>query len=129
MEPHSYDIPDDERLWRRLNRPEWIVTNPDGTRRISSVAFKDNTGDEGRVSVHIASLTTIERVFQVWPPISGVAEITAGVPRSLGHTVIHDPLEDDESHALICPPKVYGSKREKTDAKKMAQAACLIDHP
>jgi hypothetical protein len=127
MPPRIYDpIDGDEVLWRRLTSPDWITLNPDGSQRISSAAFKDNTGDEGRVSVHIARETTEEKVFSIPPVCYGIAEIRASVPQSLGHRVQHTPTSEDYSHASIIPPDVYGSSRKKSDSKRMANSAQLI---
>jgi hypothetical protein len=121
------EIADNDLLWRRLTAEQWIKSTPEG-RRVSSAAFKNNAEDEV-LSVHLARLTTIENVFLAPPVCLAVAEISAGVPRGLGHRVIHSPTEDDWSHASITPPPGYRSSKKKSDAKLMALSARLIDSP
>ena len=119
-------IGDDEILWRRLI-PAWIVRNPDGTfLRASSAAFDD--GIDGEVSVHLASLTTTDRVLEGRRDDSVVA-LPARFPRSLGHVVVRDPKPDDPSHALICPPPGLRGKRKRKDALLMAKEAGLVTGP
>ncbi len=120
-------ITDDEALWRRITpRPTLIVEGEDGKPRPSSGAFIDR--ETGEVSVHRAKLTTLEQVLTGHPGV-GVAEINAGLPRSLGHALVPDPTEDDPSHALICPPPSAGTGRRKTDARRMATAATWVFPP
>ncbi len=108
-------IPDDERLWRRIAPNQ--LKPIDGTGfEISSAAFRDKTGD---LSVHLASLTTRERVLASWPAFS-LAELRAAVPRSLEMKVVRDPLPEDPSHALVCP---YATKRQ---AKELARRSTLV---
>ena len=90
-------IGDDEALWRRI-RPEWVHRNPDGTVRPMSVAFQDRLS--GEVSFQRAALTTVEQVLKDHPHES-IAEIRAGLIRSLGYAVSLDP--NDPAHVLICP--------------------------
>lgn len=127
--PHLIEpIDGEEVLWRRLTDPAWIVTNPDGTKRISSAAFKDSTEDR-IVSVHIASLTSLERVMATPPVCFGIAAILTRHPEQLGHVVRHTPTPEDFSHASIIPPAAYGSSRRKRDTKDMAGFATLVEGP
>jgi hypothetical protein len=122
MGPRTDDptIGDDEPLWRRI-LPSWIVHNSDGTPRPSSIAFLD--GINGELSVHLAKRTNTEAVLADRPHDS-IAELPAGVPRSLGHAIVHDPTPEDDSHALVCPPDNIPEKRRKRDARSMAVACC-----
>ncbi len=122
--PERFDDPsiaDDEQLWRRIaNVPSMIKWNHDGTFRLTSAAFKD--GIDGEVSVHLAKLTTQEKVLFGKPDV-GLVKINAGFPRSLGHKIVYDPIEDDISHALICPPQGVSNKSRERDARTMAGKA------
>jgi hypothetical protein len=112
-------INDDDLLWRRIvNKPEWVSHNSDGSWRVSSAAFIDR--HTGEVSVHLARLTTQEKVLASRPD-EGMVEIVAGLPRSLGLIVAYDPTDDDQSHSLICSP--MGGSIKKSDARKLADAA------
>ena len=85
LRPDDPSIADDEPLWRRiLPIPAMLVTSPDGTHRPSSAAFLD--GHTGEVSVHRATLTSKDQILLLYPSV-GLAEILAGLPRSLGHLV------------------------------------------
>jgi hypothetical protein len=127
MSPRQDDpnIPNDERLWRRILEA-WLHKEPNGVVRPSSVAFIDRLSHE--LSVHIARLTYSELVLRSRPTDS-IAEITAAVPRANHHAVCSDPirndpvLDDDPSHALICPELGRGISQRKTDARKMAGSA------
>jgi len=114
-------IPDDALLWRRVH-PKWLKKRDDNSLRVSSATFKDGRRE---VSVHIASLTTLETILAKYPGMS-VAKITAGAARRLGHTVTPQPKEDDPSHAIICPPADRGSSKVDRDAEGMAAEAELI---
>jgi hypothetical protein len=93
-------IGDEEVLWRGIH-PHQIVQQAGGAFRPGSFAFQDNT-PFGELSVHIALLTDQVRILKNYPDQS-LAAITAGLPRSLGYSVVRDPTADDPSHALICP--------------------------
>lgn len=120
-------IDDDDLLWRRIvNVPQWIKELPDGSYRVSSAAFKD--GYTGQVSVHLAKLTTQKKALADHPE-KGLVEILVGLPRSLGHSVIYDPTDDDASHCVICPPENQTEKTRNRDARKMAEAARWLVYP
>lgn len=118
-------ISDDDLLWRRIvNQPAWVSHNPDGSWRISSAAFIDR--HTGEVSVHLARLTTQEKAL-VNRPDDGLAEINAGLPRSIDLVVAYDPTDDDPSHSLICPVK--GGSISKSRARRLADAAQWLIKP
>lgn len=120
-------ITDDDLLWRRIvNVPQWIKELPHGGHRVSSAAFKD--GHTGEVSVHLAKLTTQERALAQHPE-KGLVEIVVSLPRSLGHSVVYDPADNDPSHSLICPPQNQTEKTRNRDARKMAEAARWLIFP
>lgn len=120
-------IDDDDLLWRRIpDLPHMIKKLPDGTYRPSSAAFKD--GLDGEVSVHLEKLTTKENALAAHPE-KGLVEITARLPRSLGHSVRPDPTPEDPSHAVIVPPQSHSKKTRQRDAEKMALAARWLMYP
>src|SRR5262249_30179958 len=125
--PDDPSIADTEALWRRvIPTPALVVRGADGQARPSSAAFLD--GHTGEVSVHRASLTTTDAGLSCYPGV-GLAEIQAQLPRSLGHSVVADPTDEDPSHALICPPVGLGGSRRKTHARQMAGAARWVVPP
>ncbi len=120
-------INDDDLLWRRIpDDPNMIKLCSDGTYRLTSAAFKD--GKNGEVSVHLAKLTTKERALAGYPK-NGLVEIPAGLPRSLGHSVVYDPTPEDRSHTLIVPPQNQSNNSCRRDAKRMAEAARWLVYP
>lgn len=127
MQPRVDDpsIRDEEVLWRRV-LPEW-TTMKGGTFRPTSQTFKDRRSYE--LSVHIASLTTIDKVLAAYPG-QGIVAITAGDVRSLGsYAIVRDPiindpdLPDDPSHALICPSPTGSA------ASSLARLAVWVREP
>jgi hypothetical protein len=113
-----------EILWRRLT-PDWIKRAEDGSIIVASAAFLDNI--DGNVSVHIASLTSIEDVLRAYPHCH-VAAIEAQVVIDRGFTIKRDPLPDDPSHALIKPPPERRTKSvRKQYAREIARSARLVD--
>ncbi len=127
--PQREDDPtilDDDFLWRRIvNNPNMITRDSDGKLRPSSAAFRD--GHTGEVSVHLARLTTLEKVLLDKPEV-GIVEINAGYPRTLEHKIVHDPNDTDPSHTLICPPD-KSPKQTKKDARLMAEHARWLLYP
>lgn len=118
-------ISNDDLLWRRIvNQPDWVKRNPDGSWRVSSAAFIDRY--TGEVSVHLARLTTQEKALANRPD-EGLAEISAGLPRSVDLIVVYDPTIDDSSHSLICPTK--GGTISKSRARTLAEAARWLIKP
>ena len=111
------NIKDEDLLWRRiLNIPQWIKKLEDGRVKPSSAAFLDDYTNE--VSVNVATLTTQEEIMENYPDV-GIVSITAGFPRSLGHTVAATPEVEDISHRVICPPSDISKSKRKTLARKL----------
>lgn len=128
MDPHAYGNPvdGDENLWRRLTTLDWMPKNPDGSRRVSSAAFKGNS-DDRELSVHVASLTTIDRIFNTLPECYGLAEVLAKHPQDLALRVEHTPEPEDDSHASVYLHPDYGQR--KKHAKKLSKLAQLTAKP
>src|SRR4051812_24682209 len=81
-------VHNEEALWRRI-LPVWMVKEPDGRLRPSSVAFLDRC--TGELSVHRAKLTSTTFILRAFPTHS-VAEVRAKVPRELKLAVCADPI-------------------------------------
>jgi len=116
-------ILDDDLLWRRLH-PDWVIPIEGGS-RVSSAAFKDGHRE---VSVDLAALTTQEKTLAGFPT-QGLAEIKAGVPRTLGHAIVRDPTDVNPAHTLICELPDLPYKRRERDAKEMARQASILKMP
>ena len=123
-EQDNREVDSGEILWRRLV-DEWIITNrEDGTVKIISAAFIDRI--DGNISVHIASLTSIEEVRRAYPH-SRIAALEARVAQECGFTVVRDPQPDDPSHAILRPPPGRSKKTKISDGRHMAAGAHLVD--
>lgn len=95
-------ISDSEILWRRI-LPRYIKSDPSTGKPVpSSAAIRTK-----EMSVHISSLTTVEKALADYPDCSLIS-FSAGVVRSQGCIIIRDPIKDDPSqrddpsHALVC---------------------------
>lgn len=117
-------ITNDALLWRRLH-PTQVICNDDGSYRISSAAFKDGNHE---VSVNLAALTTTEDTLAGFPD-RGIAELQAGIPRSLKHALVRDPEPQNPAHALICEPVPHPSKQRERDARTMSRQAIIHTMP
>ena len=117
--PDRVDVPtinDEDLLWRRIvNDPIWL----DDSGRVSSAAFLDR--HTGRVSVHLAKLTTQQAALN-GRPNDGLVEIPAGLPRRLEINVIYEPTDEDASHCVMCPVT-------KSKAKQLARSAQWLVKP
>ena len=117
------DFDGSEILWRRLHA-SWVLPSADGEEKISSAAFLDNTG--GDLSVHIASLTSIEEVGRAYPDMR-IAAVEAQTFLDLGFMIVPDPQPDDQSHALVKEPVGYRSRgTRKRDAQAIAKKARFV---
>jgi hypothetical protein len=100
----DYLITESDFLYRRfsiLDEPNyavfWKIEN--GQKIPSSAAFKTKSNENG-LSVDIAELTKPEITVGNKKEF-GVAEISAAIPMSLGYICKHDPMPNNNAHALI----------------------------
>lgn len=110
-------IDDDDDLYRRIFR---YSVKPDGT--VSSAAFMTKSKKpDPECSVSLARLTTPEEVLRPGRGLPGqrLIALTASVPRSLGLTVLHDPLPDD-AHCLIWGLTLV------SECDRLAEASSLV---
>lgn len=90
-------IDDDDELYRRLARHH-VKENG----QVSSSAFKRGKDPDPEVSVNLARLMAYDEMLRrANRPDQGVGVIVARVPRALGLTVRHDPVEGNPAHAVI----------------------------
>lgn len=121
--PYTDDptILNSDKLWRRL-RPDkfgFIFDSNIGRYRPSSAAFKDPSD---RLSVNLQRLTTVEATLLGHPGF-GIAEFTAGLPRSQKHIVVRAPEPDNEAHTLVCGRITRGQRNELALASAIIVAA------
>lgn len=98
-------IPDANRLLRRIH-PNQLVANKraPGRRRLSSVAFKDR-----ELSVDVEEM--LNSAGRDWTftlgdrPGHALVRFTAGFARQQQEIVQHDPIPDNDAHALVIGEK------------------------
>jgi hypothetical protein len=107
-------VKDDDAVLRRIpNKPSHF--KKDGT--LSSANFVGpNT------SVNIERLTTIEETLVGYKNF-GLVRLLTGFIRELGADVVHDPIENNYSHAII------PGKRSAHVARKLANMATMVIVP
>ncbi len=101
-------IPVTERLWRRV--PRQLVVLEDGAERPMSGLFSDP-----EMSVHLASLTSVEQVSKLYPD-HGIVQITVGLIRELKLCVVRRPTAVDPSHGIVCPQATPSARRRMMKA-------------
>jgi hypothetical protein len=90
-------IDDHDELYRRL-APDFVKANG----MVSSAAFKRGRAPDPEVSVDLARLTTPDETLRRANRLHhGVGVLIAGLPRSLGLTVRHDPVDGNAAHSVI----------------------------
>ncbi|MGH2352824.1 MAG: hypothetical protein ACRDJN_14545 [Chloroflexota bacterium] len=115
-------VADEDLLYRRLS---WAQVNPDGT--VNSSAYKTPSRERRSrgeydisISVELARLTTPEATLShANRPGGGVGMLIARDPRRLGFEVRHDPLPDNDAHALIEGENNRGKSRQLAHMTKL----------
>ncbi len=117
-------VPDHTALWRRVpNWPQWTIFDENlGRLRPSSIAFQDNPDGSAMSSFLEGHGNTVEEVL-VGHETFGVASVTAGLVRSHGLSIIHDPLAGLPSHVEVPGPK------PKRVQSALAKAAVWVVKP
>ena len=96
MESGRSKVDRDEHLWRRIHETHFVKAQ----NRVSTAAFKNL-----EMSVDIARLQGDMRV--TLKDGVGVASFRAAVAYDNGQTVVADPQEDNNAHALVIGRKPY----------------------
>lgn len=112
-------VPEETLLWRRVpDWPDWTVFDENlGRLRPSSIAFGDNK-DGSAMSAFLAGHgNTVEDVLRNHE-LFYLAAVSAGLIRSHGLKIVHDPLPDLVSHVEVPGPK---PKRVKSALAKAAE--------
>lgn len=125
------EIDDEDCLLRRVaNRPDLVKRDGDVVRP-SSVAFRP-AGLDDKISVEIRKL-----LKEPSDPLStladhpdhGLVEFRAGLPRSLGLDVEHDPLPDNDAHGNIVGLGGLARSERKRLSREMALRAVWVRQP
>jgi len=112
-------IDDDDELYRRLARHH-IKENG----QVSSAAFKRGKDPDPEISVNLARLMTYnEMLRRANRPDQGVGVIVAHVPRRLGLTVRHDPVESNLAHSVI------EGQTTREQPRLLAEATQILKYP
>jgi hypothetical protein len=89
--------------------------------------------DPPRVSVHVASLTTLEEcrrqlVEELHKPDGGMVSFNCGQARDLGFDARHEPERNNPAHAhLYCDGTP--SKLRKKNAQRLARSCAIVFQP
>ncbi len=103
----------------------WVPTQ----HRPSSSLFDDPP----RVSVNVASLTTLEKcrrqlVDELHKPEGGMVSFNCGQARDLGFDARHEPERNNPAHAhLYCDGTP--AKQRKKNAQRLARACAVVFQP
>jgi hypothetical protein len=103
--PHDHpDILDDHIAIRRISETQ-IVTDGDGRRRISSMAFKPSSGVNGGMSIDLESFiregNIDPRAFVTTPPWMGSVCFEVGSLRGEALQVGYHPVSDNRFHGEV----------------------------
>ncbi len=95
--------------------------------RISSQAFKPNSGDDGQLSVSRGSLASAKLAFERYlarkRASCGVWSITLAECATVAAPAYADPLEDDDAHAVINFAELASKSQWEKAADKLAAYA------
>jgi hypothetical protein len=112
------DISDDELLLRRITPAAHTAIQPDGTRILTSFAFRERTHE---FSMYVAKEVTHEKVLSCGFPTQKIVEVRASEVRSLGYIIVREPDDCDDSH-VFAKARAYKSKGQiHKDCKELAE--------
>lgn len=100
--PHDHaEINNEDGVIRRISE-KWVVPDKDGGKRLSSMAYKASSGQNGGMSVDLEALIVAAgvnpKVHVTTPRWVGSIRFTADGLRAEGFMVGYDPLEEDPPH-------------------------------
>jgi hypothetical protein len=98
-QPHqdAEDINDDDLLLRRITPADHTALQPDGTRILTSYAFRERTHE---FSMYVSKEVTREKVLSCGFETQEIIEVRAGDVRNLGYMIVRDPDNCDDSHVF-----------------------------
>jgi hypothetical protein len=119
-QPHhdAEDINDDDLLLRRITPTAHTALQADGTRILTSFAFRSPTHE---FSMYVAKEVTHEKVLSCGLPTQEIIEVRAGDVRKLGYMIVREPDDCDDSH-VFAKAKVPKTKSQVIkDCKALAE--------
>jgi hypothetical protein len=116
-----------EELYRFVTVPSFWVASEN---RPSSSLFDDPP----RVSVNVASLTTIEKckaqlAGELESPNGGMVSFNCGHARALGFDARHEPENDNPAHAHLYCNAAAKPKERKKNAQRLARNCAIVIQP
>lgn len=118
----EHELPSSEELLHRQVHPTFLR---DG--RLSSQAFKPNSGDDGQLSVARGSLASAKAAYERYiarkRASCGVWSVTLTECAAVSAPAYADPLEDDDAHAVINFNEVATKSQWDKVADKLAACA------
>jgi hypothetical protein len=117
-------VPDATAVWRRVPPwPDWIVFDENlGRLRPSSLAFDDNPDGSAMSAFLEGHGNSIEDVLRNHDGFA-LAAVSAGLVRSKGLKIVHDPLDGLPAHVEVHGPK------PKSVRSTLAKAAVWVVAP
>ena len=112
------DIDDDDLLLRRITPAAHTARQADGTRILTSFAFRSPTNE---FSMYLAKEVTREKVLSCGLPTQEIVDVRAGDVRRLGYMIVREPDNCDDSHVFA---KARGPKSKGQvikDCKALAE--------
>ena len=135
VEPHDHPgILDADGVIRRVQQ-QWVVKDKDGNRRLSSMALKASSGENGGMSVDLEALIVRAgldpKLYVTNPRWTGSIRFTAGDLRAHGFKVGFDPLEEKPPSQPANPyhGEVWGAFSKEKQRKLLALATWYVTLP
>jgi hypothetical protein len=118
------NVSDSTAVWRRVPHwPDWIVFDENlGRLRPSSLAFDDNSDGSAMSAFLEGHGNSVEDVLRGHEGFA-LAAVSAGLVRSKGLKIVHDPLEGLPAHVEVHGPKT------KSVRSALAKAAMWVVAP
>ena len=121
------EVASGEELYRFVRVPSFWVASEN---RPSSSLFDDPP----RVSVNVASLTTIDKckvqlAGELESPNGGMVSFTCGHARALGFDARHEPENDNPAHAHLYCDAAARPKERKKNAQRLARIGRIVIQP
>jgi hypothetical protein len=120
--PETYrdaeDIQDDDLLFRRITPSQHTANQPDGTRVLTSFAFRETNNE---FSMYVAKEVTREKILSCGFPTQEIIEVCARDVRKLGYILVREPDDCDESHVFAKASQPKSKNQIIRDCKALAE--------
>jgi hypothetical protein len=113
------DIRDDDWLLRRITPSQHVEVQPDGTRVLTSFAFREQSHE---FSLYVAREITHEKLLSCGFPTQEIVEVKAEEVRALGYIIVRDPDDCDDSHVFAKAVRHKSRTQVKRDCQTLAEA-------